>query len=152
MSSLKKPMAQIGFVRVEEIEEIWWFVGPAGEPFLSQGVNHIEPHLWMGSYNREHILVRYGPDFVLFNGRFNPDGKAAQRWIDRQIEVCRAPGFNTFAKHTHPSIPSHLYSEQIYYVASLETAPLSNWRQARGEVSMPDIFSADFERHFSKRV
>ena len=152
MSSLKKPMEKTGFVRVEEIEGIWWFVGPTGEPFLSLGVNHIEPHLWMGSYNREHTLERYGPDFVLFNGRFNPDGKAAQRWIDRQVEVCRTLGFNTFAKHTHPSIPTQLYSDQIYYVASLETAPLSNWRQARGEVSMPDIFSADFERHLSKRV
>ena len=90
-----------GFIRVEEIDGVWWFVNPEGEPFLSMGVNHIEPHLWMGPYNLEHTIERYGSDFVLSDGRFNPDGEAVKKWIDRQVEVCGSLGFNTFAKHTH---------------------------------------------------
>lgn len=152
MSQLRKQVTNTGFVGVEAIDGVWWFVSPAGEPFLSLGVNHIEPHLWLGPYNREHTITRYGSDFVLPDGRFNPDGDAARKWIDRQVEVCRHMGFNTFAKHTHPSIPPALYRDQIYYVASLETAPLGNWRQAKGEAPMPDVFSVDFERHLRKRV
>lgn len=83
MTKLRKPVAKTGFVRVEEIEGVWWFVSPTGEPFLSLGVNHIEPHLWMGPYNRQHTIARYGPDFILPDGRFNPDGDAARKWIDR---------------------------------------------------------------------
>jgi hypothetical protein len=106
----------------------------------------------MGPYNQEHTIARYGPDFVLPDGRFNPGGDAAVKWMNRQVQVCRDLGFNTFAKHIHPAIPSHLYRDQIYYVASLETAPLCNWRQAKGQAPMPDVFSADFERHLTKRV
>ena len=152
MTKLRKPVAKTGFVRVEEIEGVWWFVSPTGEPFLSLGVNHLEPHLWMGPYNLENTVACYGPDFVLPDGRFNPNGDAAKKWIDRQVQVCKSLGFNTFAKHTHPSIPSHLYRDQVYYIASLETAPLGNWRQARGEAPMPDVFSEDFECHLRKRV
>jgi hypothetical protein len=141
-----------GLVSIEEHEGTWWFSGPTGERFLSLGVNHIEPHLWMGAYNMEHTIAQYGSDFVLPNGRFNPDGSAAAAWINNLVEVCKSLGFNTFAKHTHPAIPSQLYQDQIYYVASLETAPLGHWRQAKGESPMPDVFSTDFEHHLAEKV
>ena len=57
MTRWKEPPAKTGFVRVKEIEGVWWFVSPTGEPFLSLGVNHIEPHLWLGPYNREHTIA-----------------------------------------------------------------------------------------------
>ncbi len=139
-------------IRVEKANGVWWFVSPEGEPFVSLGVNHIEPHLWMGPYNIGNTVLRYGDDFVLPDGRFNPDGDGARKWIDRQVEVCRSLHFNTFAKHTHPSIPPRLYQDQIYYVASFETAPLGRWRQDKGESPMPDVFSADFEGHLRGKV
>lgn len=144
--------AETGFIRVEKQGQTWWFVSPAGEPFVSLGVNHIEPHLWMGPYNRENTLARYGSDFVLPDGRFNPNGAAAVKWIDAQVEVAKSLGFNTFAKHTHPAIPTRLYQDQVYYVASLETAPLGRWRQDKGESPMPDVFSSDFEHHLRRTV
>ena len=146
------PTTRTGFVGVEEISGVWWFTSPEGEPFLSLGVNHLEPHLWMGPYNLEHTIRRYGSDFIQSDGRFNPDGDAAKQWIDRQAQVCKRLGFNTFAKHTHASIPSQLYRKQIYYVASFNTVPLSSWQKAKGEASMPDLFSQDFERYLSKKV
>jgi hypothetical protein len=141
-----------GFIRVEKIDGVWWIISPKGEKFLSLGVNHIEPHLWLGSYNRDHTIERYGSDFVLPNGQFNPDGDAAKRWIDQHVKICSGLGFNTFAKHTHSSIPPQLYRDQIYYVASLETAPLSSYQQSKGEVAYPDVFSADFEQHLRMKV
>ncbi len=141
-----------GFVGVEEIDGVWWFTSPSGEPFLSLGVNHVEPHLWMGPYNLEHTVGRYGSDFVHPDGRFNSEGAAAKKWINRQVQVCRRLGFNTFAKHTHPSIPSQLYRDQIYYVASFNAVPLSIWQKAKGEADMPDVFSEDFERFLRQKV
>lgn len=147
-----KSKCATGFIGVEEIDGVWWFTSPGDEPFLSLGVNHLEPHLWMGPYNLEHTIRQYGPDFVGPDGRFNPDGEAAKKWINRQVQASKNLGFNTFAKHTHPSIPSRLYREQIYYVASFNTAPLSSWQAAKGEAAMPDVFSQDFERYLGNKV
>ena len=148
---MAKPNAT-GFIGLAQIDGVWWFTSPDGEPMLSLGVNHIEPHLWMAPYNLAHTLRRYGADFTLEDGRFNPHGMAAKRWIDRQAQVCQRLGFNTFAKHTHRAIPSSLYRDQIYYVASFNTAPLSRWQAAKGEASLPDVFSAAFERHLRETV
>ena len=146
------PAEATGFVRTEKIDGIWWFIDPDGERFVSLGVNHIEPHLWLAPYNREQTLERYGGDFVNESGRFNTSGTAAKRWIDRQVEHCRDLGFNTFAKHTHPAIDSSLYRDHIYYIVSLETAPLAGWRERHGEGPRPDIFSLDFEHFLEGRV
>jgi len=141
-----------GCISLEKKGGNWWFIDPAGKPFVSLGVNHIEPHLWMGPYNLQHTLKRYGEDFVLPDGRFNPAGDAARKWIHAQVERANELGFNTFAKHTHPSIPSSLYSDRVFYVASLETAPLGRWRRNKGESPMPDVFSDDFASHLKSVV
>lgn len=144
--------AATGYVRVEQIDGIWWFIGPDGEKFISMGVNHIEPHLWLAPYNKAATLKRYGADMVGSDGHFNTNGTAARKWIDRQVEICRDLHFNTFAKHTHPTIDPKLYQDSIYYIASLETAPLAGWRERNGEGPRPDIFSPEFERFVEDRV
>ena len=141
-----------GFVRVEQIEGRWWFIDGAGEKFISMGVNHIEPHLWLAPYNKQNTLERYGPDMVDASGRFNTDGMAARQWINRQVEICRDLHFNTFGKHIHPSIDATLYDDQIYYIASLGTAPSGLSGIQPGEGPLPDIFSSDFKVHLHKRV
>lgn len=141
-----------GYVRVEQVDGVWWFIGPGGEQFVSIGVNHIEPHLWLAPYNKQATLDRYGADMVDGEGRFQPDGVAARRWIERQVATCRELGFNTFGKHTHPSIPPALYRDEVYHVASLETAPLAGWQERRGEGPRPDPFSAEFARFVEGRI
>ncbi len=140
-----------GFVHVKQLDGVWWFIGPDGERFVSLGVNHIEPHLWLAPYNKDTTLARYGHD-MLVNGRFNTHGTAARKWIDQQLKHCEDLHFNTFGKHTHGTIDPKLYRDEIYYVASLNTAPLAGWRERNGEGPRPDVFSADFKAFLENRV
>ncbi len=146
------PDLATGYVQVKQIDGVWWFIGPDGDKFVSLGVNHIEPHLWLAPYNKEATLKRYGQDMVTAAGLFNPQGKAVERWIDRQIEICGDLHFNTFGKHTHETIHSALYKDRMYYIASLETAPLAGWQERNGNGPRPDVFSADFKTFLDRRV
>lgn len=107
-----------GYVQVKEIDGVWWFISPEGEKFVSIGVNHIEPHLWLAPNNKDTTLQRYDKDMLTADGKFDTNSKAAKRWIDRQVEICEDLHFNTFAKHTHPSIDPALYKDQVYYINS----------------------------------
>lgn len=141
-----------GFVRVEQVDGVWWFVGPNGDRFVSLGVNHVEPHLWLAPYNKQATLDRYGANFVSTDGTFDTTSQAAARWIDRQVQTCHELGFNSFGKHTHSSIDPKLYQDDVYYVASLETAPLAGWQERRGRGPRPDVFSDEFATHVEQRV
>lgn len=141
-----------GYVHVERIDGVWWFINADGEKFVSIGVNHIEPHLWLAPYNKAATLKKYGSDMVGPGGHFNTNGDAAKKWIDAQVNTTRELGFNTFGKHTHPAIDPELYQEQIYYIASLDTAPLAGWQERHGRGPRPDVFSVDFENHVAARV
>lgn len=141
-----------GFIYAKQIDGVWWFIGPDGEKFVSNGVNHIEPHLWLAPYNKAATLKKYGADMVDENGFFNTTGKAARKWIDQQVKVAKELHFNTFARHTHPAIDTALFSDQIYYVASLQTGPLAGWRERNGEGPRPDVFSEDFRAFLENRV
>ncbi|QDV63982.1 glycoside hydrolase 5 family protein [Crateriforma conspicua] len=141
-----------GYIHVEQIDGVWWFVNAEGGKFVSIGVNHIEPHLWLAPYNKSATLKKYGTDMVDADGHFNTHGDAAQKWINAQVEVSQCLGFNTFGKHTHPAIDPRLYQQQIYYIASLDTAPLAGWQQRRGRGPRPDVFSADFRASVERRV
>lgn len=151
-TSHANPATATGYVRIEQIDGVWWFIGPDGEKFVSNGVNHIEPHLWLAPYNKEATLQKYGKDLVHKDGTFNTAGRAARKWINRQVEICKDLHFNTFAKHTHDQIDPRLYKDQIYYVISLETAPLSGWRERKGQGPRPDVFSEDYRNFVDKRV
>ncbi len=141
-----------GYIHVEQIDGVWWFVNAEGEKFVSIGVNHIEPHLWLAPYNKPATLKKYGADMVDAGGHFQTDGEAAKKWIDAQVKTARQLGFNTFGKHTHPAIDPRLYRQQIYYIASLNTAPLAGWQQRHGRGPRPDVFSADFRSFVEARV
>ena len=141
-----------GYVHVQQIDGVWWFIGPDGDKFVSLGVNHIEPHLWLAPYNKAATLDRYGRDMVTAEGRFDTTSIAAKKWIDRQVEICGDLHFNTFGKHTHPSIDHALYRDQIYYVAAFETSPAARWHLQNGEGPLPDVFSEHFATFLTTRV
>ncbi|MFK7817753.1 MAG: hypothetical protein AB8G99_03460 [Planctomycetaceae bacterium] len=139
-------------IHVKQIDGVWWFINADGEKFVSIGVNHIEPHLWLAPYNKVNTLKNYGSDMVDDAGHFNTHGKAATKWINRQVEITKDLGFNTFGKHVHPAIDPKLYQEQVYYIASLETAPLAGWRERKGQGPRPDVFSLDFRAYVEKKI
>src|SRR5262249_27313179 len=58
----------------------------------------------------------------------------------------------TLGMHTNPAIPPALYDRQIYYVATLETAPIASWRQRRGDGPLPGIFADEFTHHLQQNV
>lgn len=149
-----KPNSELatGYVHVKQIDGIWWFISPEGEKFISMGVNHVEPHLWLAPYNKETTLERYGSDMVNEKGYFNTDGKAAKKWIDQQLETTKDLNFNTWGRHTHPDIKGSLYNNEIYYLAALQTGPLAGWRERNGEGPRPDVFSVDFYNFLNDRV
>lgn len=148
----KAHAAKTGFIHVEQIDGVWWFIDADGEKFVSLGVNHIEPHLWLAPYNKEATLKRYGSDMVDAEGHFNTHGSSAKKWIDRQVEIIRSLHFNTFGPHTHDSIDPALYRDQVFYIARLNTAPLAGWRERNGEGPRPDVFSPDFRKFVTERV
>lgn len=141
-----------GFIYVKQIDDVWWFIGPDGNKFVSMGVNHIEPHLWLAPYNKKATLKKYGNDMITSKDHFNPNGTASQKWIERQVEIAKDVNFNTFGKHTHPSIKPEHYNKDIYFVASLETAPLAGWKERRGQGPRPDVFSLDFKTFLENRI
>jgi len=141
-----------GYVQVKQISGIWWFIDPDGNPFISMGVNHIEPHLWLAPYNKETTLKKYGADMVDANGYFNTNGDAAKKWMNHQLMVCNDLHFNTLGRHTNSAIDPKLYKEQIYFVASLQTGPLAGWREKNGEGPRPDVFSVDFYNFLDQRI
>lgn len=148
-------------VSLEQDGETWWLVGPDGERFVTLGVNHIEPHLWMGEYNKEETLARYGEDFTMIYDTFNPYGEAAEVWIEHVVQTAKSLGFNSFGKHVGiygaEGIPNQYYSDDIYYVASMDTAPIEGWKQVQDNAfkkygPLPDPFSDEFEREVAHRV
>lgn len=141
-----------GYVRVEQIDGVWWFIDADGMPFVSTGVNHIEPHLWLAPYNKDETLRKYGQDMVNEHGYFDTTSKAARKWINRQVEICRDLNFNTWGRHTHPAIDPKLYMDQVYFIVSMQSAPLAGWRERNGEGPRPDVFSRDFEIFLEERI
>jgi len=141
-----------GYVQVRQIDGVWWFISPEGERFISMGVNHVEPHLWLAPYNKQATLDRYGADMVDKEGFFDTDSAAAKRWVDQQLATCEDLHFNTLGRHTHPTIDGKLYQDRIYYLASLQTGPLAGWRERNGEGPRPDVFSVDFYNFLEERV
>lgn len=109
------------FFQVRNIDGVWWFVDPAGEKFVSLGINHIEPVLLSANSNKSIFVKRYGKD--LFNplGLPNMKGKAAQRWMDDAMERITSWGFNTLGWHN--PIPQ----SRMPYVAVCRVANIDGW-------------------------
>lgn len=129
-------------IRVEKRKGIWWLISPEGDPFVSLGVNHLQPDCWLAPYNREHMLQTYGEDLEGSSGRFNPDGRAPPLLVGDLTQRLRAMRFNTLGMHTY-DVPPALFADTMYYCLAIEYVPLGsryNFQQQR----FPDIFSDDF--------
>jgi hypothetical protein len=55
-----KTFAATGFFRTEHDEQRWWLVTPAGNAFISFGVNHYHAGWWAQDYNRDHWVKQFG--------------------------------------------------------------------------------------------
>ena len=126
-----------GFFRVEK-EERWWLVTPAGNAFLSFGVNHLYPDLFSQKYNKESWKARLGVG-ELQGPRFRTALKA---WF---LRTCREYGFNSVGVHNSLAIvnaprPSMPYLQPIRFV------DIPHWKTDIPDDNFLDVFDGGFAR------
>ena len=109
-------------VTLKQIEGTWWTVSPDGKPFVSIGINHVEPQLLLGPHNLRQSYAKYGADLTHWNREFNPDGAAARKWIAEVKSNFDRWGFDTFAFHT--AVPFSLVKDTHYFIARIRSASL----------------------------
>lgn len=127
-----------GFFRVEK-DDRWWLVTPAGNAFLSWGINHLYPDLWKQDYNREAWKKKLGLENL--NGpAFNT---ALRGWF---MSICDRFRFNTVGVHTALHIvnkprPEMPYMQPIHFV------DIPHWKPEIPDSNFMDVFSPEFEQH-----
>ena len=127
-----------GFFRLEK-DERWWLVTPAGNAFLSFGINHLHAEFWRQDYNREAWQKKLGLD-DLNSREFEPALKA---WF---LQICRQYRFNTVGVHTdlpvvntpQPSIP---------YMQPIQFVDIPHWKAEIPDTNFTDVFSQEFAGH-----
>ena len=134
-------------VFVRRVNGAWWFVDADAQLFVSIGLNHVEAPLMLGEHNRHHTIKRYGDDFVLPDGSWNPDGEGAKRWLSRVRADMKQWGFNTFGYHT--LAPRDMLGGGMYYVQRAGAYGIEPYR--RNPV-LPDLFSTECEAEIRRRV
>ena len=132
-----KKFEATGFFRVEK-DERWWLVTPAGNAFLSFGVNHLYPDLFSQEYNKDAWKARLGVG-ELKGPRFRTALKA---WF---LQTCREYGFNSIGVHNSPAVvnapqPSMPYLQPIRFV------DIPHWKTDVPDDNFLDVFAGEFAR------
>ena len=139
-----------GFFRVERIDGRWWFIDPAGNGFLSAGVNHAEDtdlkhhynaHIWREKYGNRETWIREGVVRDLRDWGFNTLGWT-QQWVsgggglitdwNKTFDLQHSQGFSS-ADYEIAGMP---------FVQNLRVAQIEDWN---GNPIHPDVFSSDWE-------
>lgn len=111
--------APAGFVGLEKDDAgVWWFKSPDGKPFLSIGMNHVEPEYWQSPNNKAFVLETYGPDLFAADGTFQDGSPAADQWAQHVAVAFKTWGFNTLGVH-NPLLKSLRATDSAYYVVEL---------------------------------
>jgi len=116
------------FFYVKEIDGVWWIVNPAGNAFLSKGVNHISffadnaPQLGYSPYGRA-TQKKYGTEGA---------------WAKAAMENLWRWNFNTAGAWCSSS----MYKQEFPYTPVLDVASHAgaNWQKG----IFPDVFSKKF--------
>ncbi len=128
---------ETGFFRLDRSDR-WWLVTPAGNGFLSFGVNHIHAGWWKAPYNLDPWSRKLG-----LSGPSDPDFNRNLR--SELMRLLPELGFNSVGVHSdldllnkpHPFIP---------YVRQLLLIDIPHWKTP-DEKDFPDVFSPAFEQH-----
>lgn len=120
-----------GFFRVEKAER-WWLVTPAGNAFLSFGINHLYPDLFSQEYNEDAWKARLGIG-ELGGPQFRPALKA---WF---LRTCGEYGFNSIGVHNALAVvntpqPSMPYLQPIRFV------DIPHWKTDIPDDNFLDVF------------
>jgi len=107
-----------GFISLENDSGVWWFKSPDGKPFLSIGVNHVEPFYWQSPNNKAFVLETYGPALFSPDGNIRDGSPAADKWAQHVAATFKTWGFNTLGVH-NPLSKSLRSEVPAYYVVEL---------------------------------
>jgi hypothetical protein len=119
-----------GFFHVAARDGIWWLVTPAGNAFLSKGVNHVNfradtaPQLGYSPYERA-VQSKYG---------------SQEAWAKAVVDRLCGWGFNTLGAWSSPST----FDRNMPYTINLGLATRAGADWLKGSVG--DFFSEDFEK------
>jgi hypothetical protein len=96
-----------GFTVQKDPQGKYWFADPAGNKFLSLGINNIVPEAWGAKPNTKY----YHPVDTEFGGDFS-------KWNTSVTDLLKKSNFNTIGSWSDPCVHSAgLYSTVILYVA-----------------------------------
>lgn len=141
--------AQDKAVRLEQDDGVWWFRSPAGERFLSIGVNHVEPLYWQSPRNAEFVHETYGEEIFGKDGSVDEESAAVKQWSAHVAANFRDWGFNTLGFH-NPLSRSLQEAIGGYYVCHLAIPVSWGWNMKRSELVASfakrpmDVFDDDF--------
>lgn len=130
---MQKASEYAGKISVKKIGEAWWLISPEGEPFISLGINHIDPLFLSGPYNKERILETYGSDWFDHEGNYNYGGEAIGKWLNQVNHDFRSWGFNTYGYYT--VVPAEYIKDSAYFIKDIEIVPTGYYER------YPDVFS-----------
>ncbi len=130
-----KKFEATGFFRVEK-DIRWWLVTPAGNAFLSFGINHLYPDLWNQDYNREAWKKRLG----LANLDGQPFRAALRAWF---LQTCREYGFNTVGVHTSLPIVNQP-QPAVPYMQPIQFVDIPHWKSEIPDGNFLDVFADEF--------
>jgi hypothetical protein len=120
----------------------WWFVDPEGNAFLSFGINHIERHRVLHTYNRNHWANRFG---------ISPDSDPKDFFPGLQEKVkadVALVGLNTLGCHTD----HEWYTDRfIPYVMQVRFVDICHYMQPEKE-EFHDVFDPSYRDHCRKIV
>ena len=132
-----------GFFRVGRRGDHWWFLTPAGEPFFSIGMNHIDPAVLMYPENIARWRDKYGDD--------------RKRWIQTRVAPDLASwGFNSIGwtqevvlrTKTDGARHSRSFTYEEYQWAGMPYCHMLPFVEAHEwdfESPIPDFFGSYFE-------
>jgi hypothetical protein len=137
------------FVTLKNESGVWWFNSPAGKPFLSFGVNHVEPVYWQSPNNTAFVLETYGSDLFAPDGALRDGTPAAEKWAARVATNFNTWGFNTLGFHNPLSKSLHS-AGNAWYVVELDMRVPWGWSMPRSVLTRAfkrnplDVFSDAF--------
>jgi hypothetical protein len=141
-------------VTLEQIDGVWWLVDAGGERFVSVGINHLEPGMYLETANRGHTLARFGDDLVTPAGEFNYSGEAAQQWWAEVRGQLHEFGINSIGFHTY-GLPDRWVSNDFFHFARLRVGrPLVPDPADDGATTAEryDLFGDAFWRELDEQV
>lgn len=129
-----------GFFHLERTEDRWWLVDPAGNGFITVGLNHIEetnlkyPHnfdIWKERYGLRERWIREGVVPDLKKWGFNTIGWT-QEWVTSDLRHTRGWSFSDFQIADMP------------YCVLICIAEIERWNWYP---HFPDVFSVEFDAY-----